>query len=800
MKSISIAKVVLFCLCVFCPLSVSAYGPPDYLPDGAHPRIWLTSTMLSELDAIQESNGALWSELEKWCDTHLGDKGYDLGLAQQPKWDRSITSGSDYIGGYRMSGYRQYILSFALAAKLLEDDNPAKAQSYFDYVRAIIINGIAGSMSAGDEANNGLQAIRNGESSYDSTTNNSEAAALGLSSTYSYKLGYPARNVYPVALAYDWLYDYWSDSDRKIIRNMLFRWYDWMRGVRSEFNNGVLVGTTRYYEDTDGDCTGNNVCTSASGDAQKAYAYESEGNNFFGGELAFQIMAVMATYGDDAYAATLLSDLVSDPLKRAADAYTSDLRLSGGDSSEGASYYGGYEFSARGVLAYATATGNDLSDFGNWPLELLSNNIQRLYPDLTQIPIWGDTNSNSLGFNLGYILGPFYGINAQLNPSNAYTGVAKYLLENGYTQRAMNAEENLLWLYKQPTSKVQSPDAAGLATFYHAAGTGLITMRSGWSNQNTDVFGAIRIEAKREAAHENYDDGGFYIARGDDPLIGRITYDDRSKMTSTIVFADQEYNSPDPDSIKDTAIDRAINAADYAYASGHITTPTSGSLYQYTNKAELFKRSMLYVRPNIFIIYDVTKSHESRPDTKAWYVQFYGEPTITGTTSSYTSGDSSVYVNALYPSGILSKEEQVSSYTPKSWWNTHLSVEGNQYDQFLHVIQVTESGVKQTTQSLIAGEKTRGALIGSIVAMFSSDEEGADITGGASYTADATIHYLCDLPPYAKVIVSRNGVELGVFSSGKVGVISFSSDPGTALYTIEVSGGGNVIPPVLRIN
>lgn len=785
MKSVLIAIILISIL----PSLSFAYGSPDYKPDGVHPRIYLTSTVLAEYNALQNASDSKWTDLETWCDAHFNDAGYDTG---SPKWDDN-----NGYNGYRMSGYTEYLLSFGLAYQVLKDDNPTKAATYATYIRNILIDGIAGSFSAGDEANNGIIALRGGEVGADTTINDDEATALGLSSTYSYKLGYPTRNLRAVPIAYDWIYDTLSTADKDIIEAMLLRWFDWIRGTRSTYNNGILIGTTRYHEDTDGDCSGSNNCTTASTTAQLAYAFNDTGNNFFAGEAVFMIDTVMALYGDNTYADSLLS-YVSDTIvdTRMLDVYGSDLRLSGGDSSEGNTYYGGYQFAIRGLYAYYTATGRDIFSSLSWDEDLLSNNINRVFPDFITVPVWGDSNATGARTNRAYVLVPFSGINIQVNPADTMTGVGKWMVDNYGYSRPSTQDQNFLWDYKNPTATVQSPLAAGIEPYHYAKGTGLVTMRSSWANSDDAVFGAIRIEAKREAAHENYDEGGFYVARGDDALIDRITYDDRIIMTSTIDFAELGASSPDADSLTETAIDRMVNTTDYNYTRGEVSGETSGVLYSkwHDNKADLFRRSFLFIRPNIFIVYDVTKSNQNRSNQKDWYTQFYGEPTVSGMTSSYVNGTSKAYVEVLHPSGgTLTKENNTSSYTPGNWWNTHYTVDTNQYDQFLHVIEATGSTDSQTATSLVTGSYVRGAKVGNTVAMFTSNQDGDDVQT-ATYTVDATTHYITDLPVNTDISVTRAGTEIVTDSnSGDAGIIEFTAASGSAEYV--VTAGDYVEPP-----
>jgi len=51
----------------------NAYGPPNYLPDGSHPRLLLSSSKLSELNDKYTNNTSQWADLKSYCDYYIGN-------------------------------------------------------------------------------------------------------------------------------------------------------------------------------------------------------------------------------------------------------------------------------------------------------------------------------------------------------------------------------------------------------------------------------------------------------------------------------------------------------------------------------------------------------------------------------------------------------------------------------------------------------------------------------------------------------------------------------------------------------
>jgi hypothetical protein len=404
-------KYLLLLLFLFLPSFCMAYGPPDYLPDGDHPRIWLTSSELTKLNAKQTASETEWTALETWCDAHLNDAGYDSG---DVNWN-----------GYRGSGYMKYLLNFALAYQVLKDDNATKAGTYAQYVRDILVDGVYDSMSTGDE-DNGIALVRCGESS-DRTINADENTALGL--TYgTYKLGYSNRNIAAIPIAYDWIHESGklSSADKADLSAMMYRWFDWTRGVRSTYNNGVLVGTTRYFEDVDGDCSGDNNCTTNTA-GTKGYGYGSVINNFGNGHNFMMTLVPVATYGDNTDAPTYLTaakDLINNTI---IDELGDDLKHSGGDSTEGWNYGSSFWSVLQGLYGYSTATGDDIFSTFDWPKELVNALLYRSQSDLVHVPIYGDWTGTPLGENRRYQALPIIGVDQRIFPTDDTAKVGQYL-------------------------------------------------------------------------------------------------------------------------------------------------------------------------------------------------------------------------------------------------------------------------------------------------------------------------------------------------------------------------------------
>jgi len=778
MKYITALMILLFSSSAF------AVGAPDFLPDGPHPRIWLTSSELSRLTALRDAGNPKWITLESWCDTHINDAGYNVDPPDQSKQDLVNWSGNNQYNDYRMGGFTKHLYSYSLAYQILKQNgshqNTTKANLYAARARTLIIDGIAIALRAGEE-NNGLKALRVA-SLHDVTINLAEAAALGISS-YGYKNAYSARYLMAVPVSYDWIYDTLSSDDKILIRNMLLRWLDWSRGKRSRYNNGVLKKGIRYYEDRDGDCTGINNCTSYSGQATQGYSYNKVGNNFAGGLSAMTSLISVATYGDYAEDTAYLSSIKSDLDTYIIAPLENDLMQSGGDATEGWNYGGGFWYVLPALYGYYTATGDTAISSMNWPKALIRANLHRVSGNFISVPLWGYWTGIPMKESRIGAVSTFVGIEQKLRPTSNESKLGQFLLDTPTYTGALFPWENLFYTSQVVTAN--SPIALSEPLSYLAKGNGLYVSRSSWNEANA-VHVTARLEGKVSFDHEGYDEGHITLLRGADVLLGhQNTVGDTPPSVSfnTIVFNGTSHWSSNPTQTS-PSIDRYINTSDYSYVSGDITNAWKRQFK--VDGALLFRRSLLHIRPGIIVVSDVTRSNSAVGNLKEWYTQYEADPTVSSDTITVTNGGSKAFVKSLYPAGSFAKTNPATGYYRVKYVPTTTQ----EYAQFLHVIETGSSTATQTPTTLITGTGGRGALIGNTVAMFTNDQAGGNVST-MSYSTDALTHYVCDLSPlteYTLKVSGSNTLDRSVIST-KAGVVTFDL-PIKGLNNISLSISG----------
>jgi hypothetical protein len=801
---------IFFLLATFfvLPSFASAYGAPDFLPDGAHPRLMLDAAELNRLAVKRDGGAAEWIDLQAWCDTHINDTGYDvqpttIGYGGNIANGLANWNGTNYYA-YRMSGFSEHLKNYALAYQVLKQpgsgQNLVKAATYAARARTLLIDGIAKSLNVGEEPN-GLRAIRVADLA-DVSVNSAEVAALkatteslpGQASLIGYKLGYASRFLSCVPLSYDWIYETLSQNDKDILSSMMLRWYDWIQGKRSAYNNGVLINGIRYYEDFGGVADATNVNPANGGAGTQGYAYLKMYNNFEGGHESLMSLIPVVLYGDNADIPSYMSE-TKNRLITGVGELENDLSQSGGESVEGWNYGSGYMYLMPSLYAYYTGTGDTLISSMTWPAGLVNAMLHRLQGNLLNVPYWGYWTGTPMGVNRITFAIPFVGALQRLDPNLNLSKVGQYMIKNFSWQDAFDRFDKMFWL----RSDIGELSPATLPLSYLAKGGGIFTSRSSWSDPNTVHLLTIMKGMAAQADHEGYSQGHFSLARGADKLLEHSNAAGDSPPAvsfNTVVFNNANSQSTNPILTK-PAIDRIeqVNAS-YSYVSGDITNAYKRAWNP--DSALLFRRSILHLLPGFIVVSDATRSNPALGNLKDWYTQYTVNPANDGiSTISAITGSSKVFVKTLFPSGgsFTTTNPYTGSYRVK-----YTPAVTQEYDQFLHVIEATGSVDSQTTSTLITGTGGRGALIENptenIIAMFTDDQSGADI---ASLTYDATTsapvkNIITSLTPNKNYNIQINGGSAVVQAATAAGIIEFTNVAGTYHYSITSSAPDMIAP------
>ncbi len=756
MRYLMLPSSFFLCL-VFLLVAFQSFA--QVVPTRVHPRIWLTDARMTELRAARDANTPEWQELNDWLTSNYSQtSNYDLKTpsAEQPG-QRSINWDGETFNGYRGLSWLGIIINYALGYQMLKDVDPVRAEQYGELAVAIV-NGMIRVHSVGEEDDNGILMMRAGDGIYNLTNNQAEVAAAqayeysGLVPTYrAGKYGYAARaGGFALPVAYDWLYELLTPEETDRWRRVMFRWFDWCRGVTSEYNNGILYNGVRYHEQNDGPCDGvTNVCTDVSAGYQVAASFWDIGDNFWSGVFSMMMLTGVATYGDVPDAVTYYNYARTDMWENQLKAYWESPQWGkGGDAVEGWNYGGGTFRNLYALAGLDSATGGGLFDNVPYPDEYIQSYIHATASNLTDMYNHGQWSGTNNGRPYQYHLFPAQYVS--MLRGGSYAPYAQWYLDNANFALDGSTWERFLFKKTHPSPlSVES-----LPLVYHNEGSDLFALRSSWANAPDSVNAWFQLGQGTRSTHENYDEGAFQIIRGNDKLIWDSGLQRDAWRQSIIQFGSTASQMPYGNDwvVKDPILAQE-HTAEYSYIRADLRGGYQKNYYP-SRRADLYLKDVLYLRPNLFVIYDVTHTDASlAAKWKNWQTQYPGPPVTDAQNQliTFTNGASKIFVKTLYPVGVTmttATESGIYRYV-----KTRPNVE-QEYDQFLHVVEVTgknRTAMAKTVRIDAESGNMRGVFIsdpsspeGGWVALFTADKEGTLVSGDVSYVVTANPGY----PPH----------------------------------------------------
>lgn len=769
-------KKFVFCLLLFACFASDSYGvgAPNYRPDGPHPRILLDSAKLAELRAERDANTARWQGFRNWLTTNYPATNYDLkcpGDAACLANSRSINWDGHNFVSYRGLGWLENIISYALAYQVYKDTNLTLAEQYGNQC-VDIINNMIRVHSVGEEDDNGILMMRSGDAIYNLTNNQAEvdaAITAGEVITPTYrpgKYGYPSRAMMALPIAYDWLYDLLTPAERSLWQDVMFRYYDWIRGVTSTYNDGVVYGGVRYHEQKDDAtlcATPGNVCTGVTIDSQtRAASWDDVGDNFWSGHFALLTLVGAATYGDNPDAAAYWDYAKTEMWENKLKAYWNSPQWGlGGDAVEGWHYGGGFFREYQTLLGLNTATGYNFFTETNHPQEVVQSYIHANAPNLYDMYNHGQWYATNPGRPFDYHIFMPKAV-LQAIGDTTWSAIAQDYMNKANFAVTASVWEEFLFNKTNPTT---TDFRTVLPLYYWSEGSGLFSFHSTWQDQPDAVSSWFQLGFGTRSTHENYDEGAFQIMRGNDKLIWDAGLQRDEWRQSVIRFGTTGTVGSQKPWGEQWVLDKTVLGQEHIAAYDYVKADVRGGYqkYYYNSKsAEIYYKHVLYLRPNLFVIYDVTKTDPMEPDKwKDYRIQFPGTPVIDepSQTITNTNGSSKVYVKMLYPSGVTySSGDESTGY---KWVDARPNVV-QEYDQFLHVIEATVAGQAKMTSNVLvssAGGNARGTYISddtresaNWLAMFTADQDGQAVSTDIVYTLPGgkkyqPRHFFADLPP-----------------------------------------------------
>jgi hypothetical protein len=733
----------------------------------AHPRLILDAPTLTTLRQKATANHPAWTELKGRCDQFLpGQVLFPTGSAYPS---------SPNIGrGYQGDTYFEHIMNYGLCYQIAKTVAPALAPAY---------------------AAKGVHII-------------TQMSTPGQLADPLFDQGYGIRN-YGVGMAfgYDWFYDVMTPTARTQVYTELNRWI-------SQFESGGLSPNHPHA-------------------------------NYFAGYYAAKGLAALATEGDNPLAPAQWDDWLNRLHKNMVVPYYS-AHLTGGGWSEGWNYGPGAMINLNWpVLAVRTAKGLDLVNQTTGAFSYLTEAAayimhfawpNRLSMDDRSLLYAGD-NSSATDKRLFAAQAWFL---QQWQPNNAFNPVFReYARQVNTLQTAFQGYSFAAWpklLFDLPTNPNQSLDSVPFS--YFAAGLNMVAMRSSWLTDAVWAsFTAGYYVNNPNVGEQFFDQGSLAIVRGGVPLLvnatgalGRHTpgtqdgkplwelmYNDTYGGNRTLfnIFYSRPLNEPNvkygqdnfgPGEVQ-TEISRYEDGESYVYMRGVELDDMYRKKPDGSPMMTGWTRDVVYLRPDLFVIYDRTKIPNTSYDQwQAFHLPKTPVPiTSTNGTHRYDVSGNGAFagsVTTLFPENHA--VNLVNVFNSNKIYRLEVRPKDGQTEQqWLTILDAANApGKVATTQRFKSSD---GRMLGVVLentrryaVLAGIGANGESITGPISYAVAAkmTRHVITGLPTktaYTVRVTNVGGehrVQLTPTPPGVKGLVS----TGAGVLTFDLNDQGVIMP------
>lgn len=748
------------------PIQLAATAPAI---TASHPRMILDASTLATLRDRASANTSEWKKLKATCDSFIG------GAVNYPSGN-TYPNLPDLGQGYQGSSYLPALLAEGLCYQVLKSSDPSAAATYGAKGVDILMKMSAPSSNQGQ--------------------NPCTDDGYGIR---FYGVGF--------GLGYDWLYDLLTTTQKLQVYTTANAWLT-------------------AWEQSGG-------CAS--------FAYQHPQGNYYAGYFHAKAVIAIATSGDNPSASAEWSDWYTNQFAQRVQPYY-EQHLTGGGWPEGFGNYGplgelNMSFPVREVK---TATGVDLVHASapySYPVDAADYAMHFTWPSRDY---FDDRDMNHASGTTPPPGTTRVSMFVQLLGTLEFWGSSKVSVLNQYLQEVRSATSNfdnadpwLLFLDQDPSAPVASVYSLPLS--YLATGMGAVSARSNWGYQASWMsFRAGPYTDNPSAGEQGFDEGSLALVRGDLPLLvnawGWMVHDPNGSADETRLYQDiygsfngtpysgnrELYNVFYVRNMSGSTVQERYGQCACTTEGDGVRTKVSsyedGSGYVYllaTHLEDMYRtfsagpavsswsRQVVYVRPNIFVVYDRTTAGSSSYDQyMAWH--FPANPaagtaaagenrldvTYNGTyvgamTTVYPTG-AQLTTTGLYPSSspvkVWQVQERPSSTNASQQWVTVFDLENS-------AAQVASSSSVNVTAGNVLGVQVVGAS-GNSVVISSTGSAGTTISGSIGYQvpANPAYHVITDLPPNSgytiTVNVSSGNQDISVAAGGSFntsahGVLSF---------------------------
>lgn len=716
--------------------------------DDVHPRLWIRAEDLPRLRSWATSDNPLYAEgIEAMAWQAIQDM--DSGII--PAQDTGSAAYEDYPT-------ESYALLFAFMSLINPDE--AAREDYAQRSRTLL-------MHVMNEAVKGVDDNAPFRQSYFSINDRSRwtGASFGLT--------------------VDWIYPYLTPEDKAIIRTVFLRW--------SEENLQADTTTANHPEPMG--VMNDPILTS------DQTAVRWAGNNYYSAHMRnLGLMSLSFDTADDPDGA-LRAYL---PNATGAWLYVTDYLLrtdaAGGLGVEGFEYSPqSVGYAAQFLLALYTADVTDTATWGQqvdinanpfWAESLVAfasslapKPIQNDYGEQIYLPAWYGSGQNYWTPDMIELFGPL-GIHAGLTGDTATLEATRWLEAHtppggieGLTGRVRDTSavhKGVLYflLYDPQVSTFADPRPAYPTTWY-ASGMRRLLARTDWSEAASYFTYNL---SWNEVDHQSGNGNAIEFYRNGEWLTKiRVGYDFDYHTSDNMNTLTVSNTRPDQEDFRLMIWERgsqwlysageppqpytSFNDA-YVYAYGD-STNLYNSEYEALSAVQHVSRSVVWLKPDVIIIYDRAATAAENPSIGFW-LNFPDNAVISGgVTTMTTASGQQLYVNTLLPQNaqisVNPLEDEVSS-SPAHFENMRYRLhvtpaESASETRFLHVLQGADSGTVPLSATTFEGTtNVQGVIVGDTAILFPVDSTAA--LESFSYSASASRHLITGLTPNASYDVT----------------------------------------------
>lgn len=551
-KSVGISLSIVFCLFFLAPYANAA---------AAHPRILLDGQLLPTLREKAKNNDTSWTTLKTQCDGYIDD------VVEYP--DGKDYGGANNIGeGYQGDGYTEPLMSLGICYQTIKNSNGVLAEKYADKGIEILMK-----MSAPKDGSHYQDPLRDS--------------------------GYGIRNFgVGMALGYDWLYDKMNSTEKTRVYTSLNHWI-------TQFE-------------------------------QKGFGFEHPQGNYFAGYYAAKALTALSTEDDNPEAVSMWATWLKKHREVVQPYY--EKWMKGGGWPEGWNYG---PLATKNMfwpmIAAKTAKNADLVRDSMYPVSFVNdqalNMIHFSWPNKKMLDDRGKIYSGDNPAATNASLYTFMsGVLEALGLSNAPL-IHNFAREVRSLSKSIAPwEEFVFW-----NSNATEYDYKNLARSYVASGMNQVAVRSSWNNDAVWAsFSAGPYINYPGSGEQFFDQGSLAIVKGNTPFLVNATgallrnktagiedkdfeneiYEDnfgnRKRTLYNIFYAGSGQIAKSPDVRTGQAPQTRV--VDFEDTNQFVAFTGTRLEDMYSSGVERWTRDVVYIRPDIFVVHDKTKTAQSTED------------------------------------------------------------------------------------------------------------------------------------------------------------------------------------------